>query len=327
MALYTIIKFKNLTPIHLGTGKENYDFSAATLQSDTISAALAALRAQLGNADNLDSFLNSFAISSAFPFWGETLFLPKGIGKVNIQINNREESSYRKEIKKLKFIELNMWLELMSGKSIVAEKEQLKGSFFLAKENLTKYQKPFSSQVNQRVTVPRDDNNEATPFFFDWTYFKKDAGLYCITDAKGALLNEIVSLFKILGENGLGTDKNIGGGKFDVETKEVEISSPKNADAIILLSLYTPTEEELSNLQLSDARYDLLVRGGYMAGSQEEDFRHLRKKSIYMFSVGSIFPTTQPLNGKIVNLAPAWNDQRMHPVWRSGKPFCIPIKQ
>ena len=32
------------------------------------------------------------------------------------------------------------------------------------------------------------------------------------------------------------------------------------------------------------------------------------------------------LKGKIVDLRPRWNDSRMHPVFRSGKPFVAKIK-
>ena len=70
-----IIKFKNLTPLHIGTGKENYDFSSSVLHSDTLSAALASLRAQKGKSSDIESFLMSFAISSAFPYFGELLLV------------------------------------------------------------------------------------------------------------------------------------------------------------------------------------------------------------------------------------------------------------
>jgi len=48
MSEYKIIKFTQLTPLHVGTGKEDYDSSAGMLQSDTLSAALAAIRSQMG---------------------------------------------------------------------------------------------------------------------------------------------------------------------------------------------------------------------------------------------------------------------------------------
>jgi len=106
----------------------------------------------------------------------------------------------------------------------------------------------------------------------------------------------------------------------------LELPDIPDANQIMLLSLYIPAKEEMKKLRLQAARYELLLRGGYIAGSEEESFRHLRKRSVYMFNVGSLFPVNKPLTGRIVDLAPAWNDGRMHPVFRSGRPFYIPVK-
>ncbi|WP_080905429.1 type III-A CRISPR-associated RAMP protein Csm4 [Parabacteroides sp. Marseille-P3160] len=324
MAAYTIIKLKNLTPLHIGTGKENYDFSASDLLSDTLSAALAALRVQTGKSNDVKEFLDSFRLSSAFPYYSNQYFLPKPQGKINVEVEKQKKHEYRKKLKKVKYIEVGLWQKLIEGERIVVTENQLRGDFLIIE--------PFSSnpisksQVTQRVTVPRGDNQNADPFFFDWKYFDPNSGLFCLTDASGTILEEIINLFQLLGTFGLGTDKNVGGGRFEVETTSITINNPHDADHTILLSLYIPTEEELKILNLSDSRYYLLLRGGYMAGSQEESFRHLRKKSIYMFGVGSVFPTKEKLLGKIVDLKPDWNDSRMHAVYRSGKPFCLPIK-
>ena len=43
-----------------------------------------------------------------------------------------------------------------------------------------------------------------------------------------------------------------------------------------------------------------------------------------MFNVGSVFASTQSIVGKVVDLKPEWNDDKMHPVFRSGKPFVVP---
>jgi CRISPR type III-A-associated RAMP protein Csm4 len=324
MPIYNSIKLKHFTPLHIGTGKENYDFSASELQSDTLSAALAALRVQQGKDSDTENFLKSFRLSSAFPFWKETYFLPKAQGKVNVKVTKKEEHEYRKQLKQLKYIDSKVWSILMNGEDVIIESSQLQGAFLLATNS--DFEIPFKSQVNQRVSVPRIDNQNAEPFFFDWTFYHKDAGLYCLTDAQDAKFNEIVCLFKQLGETGLGTDRNIGGGKFDVETDKITLPDITDANHTVLLSLYIPAQEELPQLQLSEARYGLVLRGGYMAGSSEECFRHLRKRSVYMFNVGSIFPITTKLTGKTVNLAPDWNDERMHPVYRSGKPFYLLIK-
>lgn len=324
MAAYTIFKFKNMTPLHIGTGKENYDFSASELQSDTLSSALAALRAEQGKTNDLKEFLDSFVISSAFPFIGERYYLPKPQGKNNISVEDLEEHVYRKKLKKIKFVESSIWAELQNGKHITIQKNQLHDEF-LQCADAPSFSTPFSSQVNQRVTIPRDDS-DAEPFFFDWKYFNQNAGLFCIVDATSERIDELEDLLCQLGETGLGTDKNIGGGKFTVERKELQLKNAESPNASVILSLFIPSKEELQILNLSDSKYELVLRGGFLAGSTETEFRHLRKKSIHMFNVGSIFNTTSSLKGTIVNLEPNWNDARMHPVYRSGKPFVLPIK-
>lgn len=326
MAIYTVIKLKHLSPIHLGTGRENYDFSAALLQSDTLSASLAAMKAQNGERENLNEFLESFRISSAFPFYNDHFFLPKPIGKLNIEVNGNSACEFRKRLKTIQYIELNSWCSLISGEKLIASDLQVQSNFFIDEKSIADFNKPSVNQVNQRVTISRDENLTSTPYFFDWTYYDNRAGLYCLIDAEGSLLDEIVGLFKLLGDVGIGTDKNVGGGKFEVETIKIDIPLPAEPNATVLLSLYIPTQEEVEILNLPKSRYELLQRGGYMAGSSEVLFRHLRKKSIYMFGVGSVFPVISNLFGKVVDLAPNWNDNRMHPVWRSGKPFCLPIK-
>lgn len=323
MATYTIFKLKNLSPLHIGTGKENYDFSASQWQSDAISAALASVRAMQGKCDDIRGFLNSFVVSSAFPYINDCLFLPKPQGKISVVVQGKEEHEYRKKLKKIKFIESSLWQELISGKTLVVGSNQLQGEYLLPSTE-TDFAKPMQSQVNQRVSVPRD-NNDAQPFFFDWTYFRNNAGLYFIVEADEEKIKELKSLMEMLGETGIGTDKNVGGGKFEVEQANIQISNPANTNASLLLSTYIPTKDELPKLNLINSKYELIRRDGYLAGSSETDFRHLRKKSVYMFNVGSVFSTNEPLKGTIVDLKPDWNDERMHPIYRSGKPFVVPV--
>ena len=325
MPAYRIIKLKNLSPLHIGTGKENqYDFSASDLHSDTLSAALAAIRVQLGKADDVEAFLQSFTVSSSFPFWGNTYFLPKFRGKIDVRVAGKEEKTYRKKLKKLKYIEASLWNDLALGHEVLVEESQLNDDFLLNTSD--GFEKPYRSQVNQRVSVSRADHEDASPFFFNWKYFHEKAGLYCLTDAQGERFDELLNLFQLLGEAGLGTDRNIGGGKFETEAGMLDLPAIPDANHAMLLSLYIPAKDEIAKLQLRKARYELLLRGGFMAGSEEESLRHLRKRSVYMFGVGSLFPVKEPLTGRIVDLAPAWHDGRMHPVFRSGRPFYIPIK-
>jgi CRISPR type III-A-associated RAMP protein Csm4 len=326
MLKYNIVKLTHLTPLHIGAGKENhYDFSAPCLHSDTLSAALAALRAQQGKSEDTKAFLDSFTLSSAFPFWDKTFFLPKPQGKIPVVVAGKEEKEYRKQLKKLKYIESALWNEIVCGNSLTVDTLQLQIEGFLTEAG-NNFEVPYKSQVTQRVSVPRIDSQDAEPFFFNWTYYSAKSGLYCLTDATNDKYNEIVSLFELLGETGIGTDRNVGGGKFKIERETLYLPDVKDANYTLLLSLYIPKEEEMAQLNLHASRYELLLRGGYLSGSEVEAFRHLRKRSIYMFNVGSLFPTTAALEGKTVDLKPNWNDDRMHPVYRSGRPFCLPVK-
>ena len=95
----------------------------------------------------------------------------------------------------------------------------------------------------------------------------------------------------------------------------------------MLLSLYIPTEDELKCIDLENSSYELLLRGGFISGSEEVKFRHLRKKSVYMFNVGSVITSSKSLEGAIVDLMPEWNDEKMHAIYRSGRPFVVPMKR
>ena len=326
MTQYSIVKLSNLSPLHIGTGRENYDFSSADLQSDTLSSALAAVRVQRGKSEGLDLFLGSFSISSAFPYkkvGDQTLyFLPKAQGRLNVEVKGEEEHVYRKRLKKVAFVEQSLWQRLMAGERLVVDLSQLAGQFLLPEG--IKVGATYMTQVSQRVTVSRD-GDDAVPFFFEWRYFDADCGLYCLLDADHACKAEVFDLFAQLGENGIGTDRSVGGGRFEVQESHLTLQTPNDANAQILLSTYIPTEDEAETLNLSASSYSMLIRGGFMAGSQEPHLKHLRKKSIFMFAPGSLFATTRTLHGKVVDLRPSFNDPSLHPVYRSGRPFSIPI--
>ncbi|MCI7069916.1 MAG: type III-A CRISPR-associated RAMP protein Csm4 [Bacteroides pyogenes] len=323
MPHYKVIKLKNLSPLHIGSGKENYDFSATELQSDTISSALAALRAQKGESENIDTFLHSFSISSAFPYWKGHFFLPKMQGKLAITVENEEEYTIRKKLKKIRYIEYNLWSELVAGKKQIITKDQLQGEFLVTDPD---FECISTNTICQRVTVARDGRKSTEPFFFEWRFFHPEAGLFFLIDSDEQTFSTIVKLFKELGETGIGTDKNIGGGKFDIEISELSLPDIQDSNSSILLSLYIPTEEEIKKIELSNAKFNITLRDGFIAGSNNESLRHLRKKSIYMLTTGSVLPIVERLEGKIVDLKPNWNDHNLHPVFRSGRPVSLPIK-
>lgn len=324
MARYTIVKFKNMSPLHIGAGRSEYDTASPYLYSDTISGALASLYAQLKGGGGVQEFLDRFAVSSAFPYSGNAYYLPKPAGR--LAFNGIDADLVRKKAKKIKFIEHSIWNQVVAGQQPAISQEQFNGEFLVSAQDAGSFKMPYTTAVHQRVAVSRDGMSDAVPFFFEWKFFAKDAGLCCIIDAEPAVMEELKSLFIELGERGLGSDRSVGGGMFDVEFSTIELPDVENADSILLLSQYIPCEEELKEIHLEDSRYELSQRDGYMSGSSVTELRHLLKKPVYMFNTASVLKISICPRGCVVNVAPEWNNEKMHPVYRSGRSLALPIK-
>lgn len=326
MRKLTRIILRNMSPLHLGMGRDAYDTASNRLPSDSLSAALASVRALQGKHEDIEEFLRSFTISSAFPYCGNEFFLPRPCGRLPIRVKGMQEKEYRKDLKKIQYISSSLWHPMMKGDTIEIEPAQLHGEFLIA-EPVADYKKPMTHVANQRVMVPRADDKDAVPFTFEWTFFLHgdiESGLYCIVDCEDSVRAEIIDLFKLLGSSGIGSDRTVGGGLFDVEVDEIDWQDI-SGKATMLLSTYIPQESEIELLNLTSSNYMLLKRGGFMSGSSNEKTRQLRRKTVYMFDTGSIFDTTHPFEGKIVNLAPEWNAEGMHPVFRCGRPLCVTV--
>lgn len=325
MPRFSVIKLCGLTPTHIGTGRESYDFSSSCLHSDTISAALASIMALQGKTDGIENFLNSFRISSAFPFFRNHLFMPVPHGRINVNISGEEESHIRKALKKIHYMDYPLWQRMISGECITVEHRQIQGECLISSAEQIPNE-IHKSEVSERVGVPRGDGQDSEPFYFEWKYFNKDGGLFVLTDASGDILKQVLENFQILGQQGIGTDKSVGGGKFSVKlSDDMDIIPPDKPCGKMMLSLYLPSKSELEKIDLDASSYSIILRGGYMAGSSYEKIRHLRKRSLYMFDTGSVFITSINLEGRIEDLQPEWNDTDMHPAYRNGRPLHIPI--
>lgn len=326
MPNYKIIKMTDMSPMHIGLGRDSYDVSAGALHSDTLTAALASVRALSGKDGDLKQFLESFTLSSAFPYCDDTFFLPKPAGKINVEVEGMQEKDYRKLLKKVAYVASTVWKKLITGEKLIVKRCQIHGQY-LIDESKDDFVPPMVSMITQRVKVPRIDNEDATPFAFEWTYFRKGCGLYCLLDASSDIGTEVEKLFNELGEQGIGSDRNVGGGHFGIDTtKTFEMPEVPDADGTMLLSMYIPEQHELTKLNVETSRYQLLKRGGYIAGSSSDNLRHLRKNTVHMFTAGSVFNCIDQLNGKVVDLRPQWKDGDLHPVYRSGKALSINIK-
>lgn len=335
---FKVYKLHFTAPIHIGDERDDYGSSQKYLHSDSLYAALTSVLASVGYTIPADGDLG-FQISSLFPFYQKSkddkalYFFPK-LKKQSVAPPKFQEIA--KQIKKIEWIDFESFTCLINGENYMSEnpeitKNCLKSNFF-TKENLP-VDGFIHSEVAPRVQVPRygveGAATDAKPFYMERVFFKDYSGLFFI--ATGRNLDLLDKALHILKNEGIGTDRTIGQGFFEVETDTLEISHPES-ETITNLSLFCPeSKEQLSEMLLENGEntvaYDFKKRGGWITTSP---FNTFRKNSVYMFTEGGIFhqqmKTGVLTKGAIVDLKPGSVDGLNHSVFRSGKAIFIPIK-
>jgi CRISPR-associated protein Csm4 len=322
---YTAYFLKFITPLHLSDYKpDSYETSESFLRSDTIIAAIMASWAKKGLEGWIGDGDLPFTVSSAFPFYQEkdkdiVMFLPRPKLPFN---NEDEDGSISKELKKVKWIDKNLFESVISGKSF-SIKSSLQGDFLSTSNVNANF---MIRQVSERVTIPRDRSiEESRPFYMERIYFN-DAGLYFL--ATGDHLDRINTALDLLQHEGIGTDRNVGNGFFTYTNQEIQLNVPQDTKYYMSLGLYCPDSKENLEQELDEkSAYDLIKRGGYIT---KEGYQTIEKYSIYMMAEGSILKTNKPIHGKPnIDLTPIDLHQNMrpnHPIYRCGRTIFIPVK-
>ncbi|HAG16174.1 MAG TPA: type III-A CRISPR-associated RAMP protein Csm4 [Bacteroidales bacterium] len=325
---FTVYKLHFTTPLHLGDERDDYSISLKTYQSDAMVAALTSCLAKVGQTLPEHGDLG-FSISSLFPFYQENkeskavYFFPKLLKQ---KLPKLENLSNAKSIKKVAWLDSMYFEKLINGNILFENDQEIKhihGDFLSS----TEIDKDFiSSQVSPRVTVSRDQSEDAKPFYMDRIYFKNYSGLYFLVQNDSKLLEGAMNILK---DEGIGTDRNVGNGFFEFDKDEIEFDLPESSYATNL-SMFCPESEEQLKLMLNseNVAYDFTKRGGWITTSPHNS---IRKNTIHMFLPASVFQfeskiSNMEVRGKIVDLNPRLNFAGIeHPIWRSGKSIFIPV--
>lgn len=331
------------TPLHIGRGSDELDKTELVYHSDSLKSAIYSVGVcRFEQWHDPDYFFRGFSISSCFPFAGDEFFLPRPLIKRRMVFKGVKNDLMAKKAKKIEYLSANVFQAFLNSESddflvdqtcLTADQscicEKTESTFRESKGQVRKISF-FRTEVQQRVAVPYQGSDEdAIPFYIDRIYFEEDCGLYFLARFSDEnLRGQVMAAIKLLGAQGIGTDRSVGNGLFDFDINRdcsgFSLSHSGKNDLQLPLGLYLPAREELDTIDLSKSSWTLLKRGGYMGGSADESYRHLRKKSIYMFGEGSVFSTTLELRGKYEDLKPDWNPP-VHPVWRCGMPIIITI--
>lgn len=338
-------KLKFHSSFHLDSGDAVDGPSELFLRSDTLFSAICSAANKFYGNSVVESFLqpNAIKISSAFPFYKDEFFFPKPLNFYPDEIEKIEgldlieKYDLLKEFKKVKFISRVILEILLHGK----EKRQSIDTSYFSKEfilngcwriirNVTRENKKEGEEdkifkVNEIPHIVLDRVTNQTQIFYKTeVYFNKNAGLFFLADINNDLLAKFETVLRFLGDEGIGADRTIGKGLFEVEVVEnFSIAAADKFDSFYVLSLYSPIEEEFYKIEPEKSYYDFEVRKGWVSNNT------LRRKSLRMFTEGSVLKLKDEIipNGLIHKLL----DKEKYPkdlsydIFRSGQALFLPI--
>jgi CRISPR type III-A-associated RAMP protein Csm4 len=241
-------------------------------------------------------------LSSAFPYFvnkDEThrfyplpfLPLPSYKNVLNeIQSKTIEQKikdfSQRKQKKDIAFIDENTFFDLVHGKihwNSFTAKPSPKLSQHLLTHNTIHRLSGTSLMIDGTGQLFMEDEYYVSVPVNNYT----EAGLFFLAyDNSGGLLERALRLLSVIG---VGGNRSVGKGNFRFRHENFQIKNPEKTNALVNLSLYVPTPDELEffkgNLPLFN--YQLSLRGGYYAFPKNHS---PVKPPRFFFKEGSFFP-------------------------------------
>jgi len=315
---FTLYKLKPKSSFHLGERENIREGTEVFIHSDTLFSAFCHSYFLLYGKEKLESLLSNFLknnppflISSVFPFWEGKIYFPVPLNQIPGE----------KKYKKVLFVEKLGFERLLSGediKNIFTSDIKTIPSLKIEKE---RDKRPYETREVPRVGLNRLTNHPGENYFhFGEVYYREDSGLFFLIDFKdNSIKKEFKATLRLVADEGIGGDRTVGKGLFElINTNEIDINIPQNADGIVSLSLYYPKEGEL--LDVEDSYYEIIERKGYIYSPYVQS---LRRKSVRMFKEGSVFKTVK--TGKIADVTP--ETFKIHRIYRYGLCFGLPCKR
>jgi CRISPR-associated protein Csm4 len=333
--------------LHIGRGTPEVLGAEATVPSDTLKAALQACAVVLGYEQARGrAFLEGFRLSSAYPWVGDTRFYPKPPFPLTAEKAEKEPGKPSpKDWKRVKYLAEPLFLKVLTGEKLDAEvtdAAQFNSGLLWDKKQESSPKAWTETEVRTRLqSREQSGKNDPTPFHVDRVLFAPgDVGLWFMVQYLDTAWQPIVeAALRLLADEGLGTDRNVGYGRFewlDGEAEHIDWKQEKYPKAFISLGLYCPADEVKKALDWDISRFDLVPRGGYISSSPHDDARMLRKNPVWMLRDGALLLKTKEgketlpgtLPGKILDVAPDAFKQRAgdhpHAILRCGNPIMLP---
>ena len=337
MGTYKVYRLTFKTQLHLGratgaaqTGSLGLEKTETYIPADTLFSALCQTWATFYDTASLTDFLNQytaengsppFTLTSAFPFAHDIYLFPKPL----------IFKSTSKKSKRVQFISRSLFENIITGnqptfdekdeKNVITgekvwvnseEKDQLKN---VMDEKLSVWE----TTTRPRVSIDRQ-TEESSIWHVETVQFNKCCGLwFAVNYDSDETKQKIETLLRVLGDNGIGGERNAGYGLFDFDEVALEIPTAEDSTQFVTLSPICPkSSEQLEHLLKGDIAYNLNPLTGWV-GSHGT---YKRRKQINMFAEGSVLNLSDKPVGRLVDLTPK---DYLHPVYRYGYAWQIGI--
>lgn len=265
----------------------------------------------------------------------------------------KEDLEFFKTYKKLNYLPIEIWRRWyqedgFTSSGINCDCDQLtqetkgKSTGKLRKAGVFSYGDCFKKTLIPKISLDRmtrGTNLYHTGFVQFNCEPKQESGLYFLIEfpqTDDTLESDLKVALGWLGDEGLGGERSSGAGQFTfkwlersqlTQTWQKILTSP-SLTHYTLISLFWELPISKNLLETDDSlkqnsSYELFKRGGWISSPSG---RQLLRKSIQMFSEGSVF-SSKPL-GKLVDVTPENFEQYLHfhKVYRSGISLSLPIK-
>ena len=339
MGTYTVYRLKFKTQLHLGratgaaqTGSLGLEKTETYIPADTLFSALCQTWATFYDTASLTDFLNQytaenesppFTLTSAFPFTHDLYLFPKPL----------IFKSTSKKSKRVQFVSRSLFENIITGnlptfdekdeKNVITgekvwvnseEKDQLKN---VMDEKLSVWE----TTTRPRVSIDRQ-TEESSIWHVETVQFNECCGLwFAVNYDSDETKQKIETILRVLGDNGIGGERNAGYGLFDFDEVALEIPTSEDSTQFVTLSPICPkSSEQLEHLLKGDIAYNLNPLTGWVTSAGAAS----QRKQINMFAEGSVLNTCGKPVGRLVDLTPKGYP---HPVYRYGYAWQVRLKR